>query len=135
MDIREELKSGGAYPTGPVSAWPQSRHESLLKNHKKPALAKSREPKVEVEMHVRPENQEMPGVTKMASGLLKSAGQAIRHGRVSEEVRNERYDMCKACPKFNPDSKRCASCGCFMEAKSWIGGDPNKLCPLKKWKR
>lgn len=72
---------------------------------------------------------------KMAKGLLKTAGQAFRHGKVSAEIREERYDTCKSCPFFIEDSKRCSDCGCFMEAKTWVGGDPNMLCPQKKWRR
>ena len=72
---------------------------------------------------------------KMAKGLLKTAGQAFRHGKVSAEIREERYDTCKSCPFFIEDSKRCSECGCFMEAKTWVGGDPNTLCPKQKWSR
>lgn len=72
---------------------------------------------------------------QMAKGLLKTGMQAVKNGRVTEEIRNERYDTCKACPFFIEDSKRCSECGCFMEAKTWIGGDPDLLCPKKKWSR
>ena len=75
------------------------------------------------------------GAGKMVGGLIKTAGQAMRHGKVSEVIRNERYDTCKACPAFIEGSKRCSECGCFMEAKTWVGGDPKMLCPLKKWER
>lgn len=75
------------------------------------------------------------GLGRMAKGLVRNVGQAIAHGKVSEEVRNERYETCKACPFFVEDSKRCSECGCFMEAKTWIGGDPNALCPKQKWGR
>ena len=71
----------------------------------------------------------------MAKGLVKTAGQALRHGKVSSEVREERYDTCKGCPLFDAKSKRCNDCGCFMEAKTWVGGDPDTLCPQKKWSR
>ena len=74
-------------------------------------------------------------VGKMAGGLLKTAGQALMNGKVSAEIREERYDTCKACPFFVKDSKRCSDCGCFMEAKTWVGGDPDVLCPQKKWRR
>lgn len=116
MDIREELKSGGVYPTGPVSAWPQERNEQLAAATGKPKQVKAT-------------------AGQMAGGFIKTAGQALRNGRVSKEVREERYDMCKGCPAFLEDSKRCSECGCFMEAKTWIGGDPKMLCPLKKWSR
>lgn len=75
------------------------------------------------------------GAGKMVGGLLKTAGQALRYGRVSEVIRNERYETCKACPAFVESSKRCSDCGCFMEAKTWVGGDPKMLCPQKKWER
>ncbi len=74
-------------------------------------------------------------VGKMAKGLMKTAGQAVLNGKVSKEIREERYDTCKSCPFFVEDSKRCSDCGCFMEAKTWVGGDPDFLCPQKKWKR
>jgi len=118
MDIREELKSGGAYPSGPVSAWPQERGEELNKRY-----FPKRQPAVKA------------GPAKMAKGLLKTAKQAIQYGKVSPEIREERYDTCKACPFFNSESKRCSDCGCFMEAKTWVGGDPDILCPQKKWSR
>ena len=121
MDIREELKSAGVYPSGPVSAWPEIRNNDLLRRASRGEAVHATKVKA--------------SAIKMASGLLKTAGQGIVHGRVSEEIRNERYDMCKACPAFIEDSKRCSECGCFMEAKTWVGGDPNMLCPLKKWSR
>jgi len=122
MDIQAELSCGGVAPTGPVSGWPQERHEALMA-----AAAKVGQPK--------PTPSSGPSVGKMARGLARSAGQALRNGRVSEEIRNERYDTCKACPMFNAKSKRCTDCGCFMEAKTWIGGNPDYLCPQKKWSR
>ena len=121
MDIREELKSAGAYPTGPCSAYPKSRNEKLMAQA---GVKQKKEPAVKG-----------PSVSKMAAGLARTAGQAFKHGRVSKEIREERYDTCKACPFFNEKSKRCNDCGCFMEAKTWVGGDPDMLCPQKKWKR
>ena len=112
MNLREELKSAGTYPTGPVSAWPRGRMEELLKANKVKAS---------------------PG--QMVKGALKTAASAVRHGKVSAEIREERYDMCKSCPFFLEDSKRCSECGCFMEAKTWVGGDPKSLCPKQKWER
>ena len=123
MNVREELKSAGVYPAGPVSAWPRSRHEELMAKAKQNAGTVKHATKVGA------------SAGKMASGLLRTAGQAIRNGKVSAEVREERYNTCKACPFFIEDSKRCTDCGCFMEAKTWIGGDPNMLCPQKKWSR
>jgi hypothetical protein len=121
MDVREELKSAGVYPTGPVSAWPQERNEWLYE-HATPSNVKHAT-KVKAS----------PG--RMAKGLAQAAGSVMRHGKVSSEVREERYNTCKGCPAFIEGSKRCGECGCFMEAKTWVGGNPDTLCPLKKWER
>lgn len=121
MNIREELKSAGVYPTGAVSAWPKERHDKLTDEMNKRAGKHATKVKASAK--------------EMVAGFSKVAGQAVRFGKVSKEIRNERYDTCKACPAFIEDSKRCSECGCFMEAKSWVGGDPKKLCPLKKWSR
>jgi hypothetical protein len=124
MDIREELKSGGAYPTGAVSAWPKKRHEELTK-----AMNKANPGNIAHSKKVKASPKEM------ITGLSKATGQAIRSGKVSAEIRNERYSTCKSCPSFIKDSKRCSECGCMMEMKTWIGGNPNTLCPLQKWSR
>ena len=142
MDIKEELKSAGVYPTGPCSAWPQDRNQELVKRL---TLQGKWEYEVGGE-RVTPEQvtenkrkkhatEVKVGLGEMAKGLANTAKQALVHGRVEQEIRDERYEMCKACPAFIEDSKRCSECGCFMEAKTWIGGDPEVLCPLKKWVR
>ena len=124
MDIREELKSAGAYPQGPVSAWPQERNDALMNQAKEGGGTRNKSA-----------TKVNASVSKMAGGLLKTAGQALRNGKVSKEIREERYDTCKACPFFVEDSKRCSECGCFREAKTWVGGDPDALCPKQKWSR
>ena len=118
MDLREEMKSAGVYPIGAVSAWPRERHQRLMES-----LGAPRKKEIQA------------SAGKMAKGLLRTAGQAIRNGKVTSEVREERYATCKACPLFDPQSKRCTDCGCFMEAKTWVGGDPDLLCPQQKWSR
>ena len=117
----EDLRSAGALPSGPVSAWPKERNVAgpEMKAHHKTV----KDPQIK------------PSIAGLAKGLGKVAMQGIRNGRVSDEVRNERYDICKACPAFRKKDKRCSDCGCFMEAKTWIGGDPDTLCPQKKWER
>jgi len=84
---------------------------------------------------VKHDTEVKASVGKMITGFSKAAGQAVRFGKVSAEIRNERFDTCKSCPSFIKDSKRCSECGCFMEAKTWLGGDPDTLCPRKKWSR
>lgn len=123
MDITKELSCDGVPPTGPVSAWPESRHRQLI------AKSQAANPR---QAHA---TRVTAGLGRMAKGLVSNVGQAIANGKVSEEIRNERYETCKNCPFFVEDSKRCSECGCFMEAKTWIGGDPNTLCPKQKWSR
>lgn len=141
IDLREELKSADTYPTGPCSALPRSRNLRLA------ALVSGISPDAtEAEMRTYNEDGELESVTvvnlrekptpgQMAIGLMKTAKQAVINGKVSSEIRNERYETCKACPSFDSSSKRCSECGCFMEAKTWVGGDPDRLCPLKKWEK
>lgn len=121
MNLAEELRSAGVLPTGPVSAWPQERNTQLFNSVGNGDVT-----------HAKKVNA---SASKMAAGLIKTAGQAMFNGKVSAEVREERYDICKQCPFFVEDSKRCSECGCFMEAKTWVGGDPDMLCPKKKWSR
>jgi hypothetical protein len=119
----EDFRSAGVLPTGPVSAWPRERHEDLFQQ------SAIEEPAVAHDKHVK------ATAGQMVRGLASSVTQVLSGGRVTEEIRDERYDTCKGCPHFIEESKRCSECGCFMEAKTWIGGDPKTLCPKKKWKR
>lgn len=116
MNLAEELRSAGVLPTGPVSAWPKERNDLLTKQET---------PQHATKVKATP--------MQMAQGLVRTAGAALANGRVTEEVRNKRYDVCKACPAFIEDSKRCSECGCFMEAKTWVNADAKILCPLNKW--
>ena len=115
----EVFRSAGTLPSGPVSAWPKDRHESLM--------AASRE-KVQATKVKASKGQ-------MLRGGIQVAAMGAQNGTVSPEIRNARYDTCKACPYFLADSKRCSECGCFMEAKTWINGDPDSLCPKQLWSR
>jgi hypothetical protein len=117
----EDLRSAGVLPTGPVSAWPKER------NVAGPGMRGAKEHKADPKIKAT--------VAGLARGLGKTALQGILNGKVSREVREERYDICKACSAFRKQDKRCSECGCFMEAKTFIAGDPDMLCPLKKWSR
>ena len=125
MDIKEELKSAGVYPTGPVSAWPKSRHDRLMSSH--PEAPKKR----------KPERAQVvkAGPLQMAKGLARTGLAAATGGKVDKAIRNARYETCKLCPSFIQKSKRCSECGCFMEAKTWINADKAILCPLNKWEK
>ena len=45
-------------------------------------------------------------------------------------TREERYNLCKACPHFQPKMKRCRLCGCFMKLKTKI---MFAECPDGRW--
>lgn len=126
MNLAEELACDGVYPSGPVSAWPRERNEKImtLLNPNKHKNGK-----------VNHATKVKASAKDMITGFSKATGQAVRFGKVSSEVRNERFNTCKGCPSFIEDSKRCSECGCNMQAKTWIGGDPKNLCPLQKWAR
>lgn len=51
-------------------------------------------------------------------------------GRVSEEVKKNRLDICSECPFLFKISKQCRKCGCFMPAKTEL---PHASCPIGKW--
>lgn len=61
--------------------------------------------------------------------LLKSK-ESPAGERVSEKVRNERFEICKACPKLIPITNQCMECGCFMKLKTKLSAS---TCPLGKW--
>lgn len=128
IDVKE-LISGGSEPVGPVSAWPKDRHEALIAQLNQAHNSGRSSTETRHDLHVKAQ------APAMAKGVLRAAGQFIQHGKVSNDIREERYAICKSCPHFIEDSKRCSECGCFMEAKTWIGGDPKLLCPKKKWER
>jgi len=120
------LACGDVLPSGPVCPWPQPQVTEILETMRAPKVLNA---KVVHDTAVK------ASISDMAKGLFKNAGYAIKNGRVNSEIREERYAVCKACPHFIEDSKRCSECGCFMEAKTWVGADPNVLCPKQKWSR
>lgn len=121
----EDLRSAGVLPTGPVSAWPQERNQAGPDIQKTEEAAKRQQQR---------DTMIKATTGEMARGFLKTATQAVMNGKVSKKIREERYEVCKACPHFIEENKRCSECGCFMEAKTWVAGDPNMLCPKHKWK-
>jgi len=72
---------------------------------------------------------------QQVKNLATTTKQAVTGGKVSQEIRDERFATCKGCPSLVQKTERCSECGCFMAAKTWINADPDKLCPLQKWAR
>ena len=121
----EDLRSAGVLPTGPCSAWPEYRNVAGPDMQGEP-------PKSINDVPVEHDTAVKASKGQMARNLVSSARHAM-NGRISFEIREERYNICKACPHFIESSKRCSECGCFMEAKTWLNADPDELCPKKKW--
>ena len=48
--------------------------------------------------------------------------------KVDSAKRQERMDICKACPQFQ--MKFCKMCNCLMPIKTWLF---EAECDLKKW--
>jgi RNA polymerase-binding transcription factor DksA len=48
----------------------------------------------------------------------------------TKEVRDERYAICKECPRLISITRTCKECGCFMALKTWL---KDASCPLDKW--
>ena len=115
---------------GPYCPWPKDeRHGGYIDpNHEI----------IEVKYYKASElmkKKKKPGFKDLVGNLGKSVKQAVQNGGVSEEIRSERLETCAACPAFDPKFRRCGECGCFMDVKAKIGGDPSLLCPLNKWLR
>ena len=51
-------------------------------------------------------------------------------GRVEDSVAEERFAICKECPKLIKKLNTCRECGCFMVEKVKL---PNAFCPIGKW--
>jgi hypothetical protein len=52
--------------------------------------------------------------------------------KTTDEIANQRYDICKACPEFINMTKQCKKCGCFMSLKVKLA---DAACPIDKWQK
>lgn len=50
--------------------------------------------------------------------------------KISKEEADQRFEICKMCPKLIQLTKQCIECGCFMPAKTTLEA---AKCPLGKW--
>jgi hypothetical protein len=49
---------------------------------------------------------------------------------ISDELHDERMEICRSCEFFIKASGQCKKCLCFMHAKTKI---PSAFCPEHKW--
>ena len=50
--------------------------------------------------------------------------------KADENISNERFSICKACPELIKLTSQCKKCGCFMNLKTTL---KIAKCPLGKW--
>ena len=101
----EDFRSAGELPRGPVSAWPQERHDNMM--------AKARVSQASTD-RVKQATEVKPGMRQMAGGLISAGKQALLNGKIDKQSREERMETCRQCPSFIKSSKRCSECGCYM---------------------
>ena len=73
--------------------------------------------------------QQGKNLAEFSFELIKNA---VRTGalQVSEEIKNQRLEICRECDKYDAKQIRCIECGCFLENKASFSLDS---CPLGKW--
>lgn len=49
---------------------------------------------------------------------------------VSDEIKENRMQICRECDHYDSEQIRCKECGCMLEYKTRFSLDS---CPLKKW--
>jgi hypothetical protein len=74
--------------------------------------------------------ERMAAAAKAQEAFIQSASDHIKQITVTDECREERYDICKSCEHFYSPTSTCKICGCFMSAKTYLS---EVECPLKKW--
>lgn len=130
----EDLSCDGTSPSGPICPWPKPPESTLVKIETSSETVRT-VVSADEQTKVLHDTVVKASLSKMAKGLFKSMEYAIKDGKVNPSIREERYDICKGCEHFIEATKRCSECGCFMEAKTWLGASPELLCPKNKWPR
>ena len=83
-------------------------------------------------------DDQAPGLVEQAGSLIKAVVNFAKSGfvRTSEEVLQQRLDICQACEYFrgivrgSDVSARCRKCGCNIGPKIMMASE---RCPLGKW--
>lgn len=77
-----------------------------------------------------------PSALKQMSNLFSSASAVAKdivNGNelfVSNEIRQNRMNVCLSCEWYDAEQVRCKSCGCFLEQKTQY---TSQSCPQNKW--
>ena len=91
------------------------------------------------------EENKLPPASQMVRNIAVDHWKSLKaflkgkHVIVPQDVAQERWEICKQCPKLlydetNPDTNkkdgRCTECGCFMNVKTHYA---TAECPIGKW--
>jgi len=85
------------------------------------------------------EEQKFPSIGEQTKNLAKFSLDLIKYIQknfgeksflVSDEVYNQRMEICKQCKSYCESEERCMECGCYLPAKAKVILDS---CPLQKW--
>lgn len=86
------------------------------------------------------EKEDYPSLIDQGKNLVKFSHKLINHIQkvssseeslsISDEIYNQRIEVCKTCPKYDKEQHRCKECGCFLEVKAKFIFEE---CPLQKW--
>jgi len=91
------------------------------------------------------EENKLPPASQMVRNIAVDHWKSLKaflkgkHVIVPQEIAEERWEICKKCPKLlydetNPDTNkkdgRCTECGCFMNVKCHYA---TAECPIGKW--
>ena len=117
----------------------------------KPKVTKDREATEEELKNIKESEDMLQGENKLppASQMVRNIAvdhwgslKAFLKGKhviVPQDIAQERWEICKQCPKLlydetNPDTNkvdgRCIECGCFMNVKVHYA---TAECPISKW--
>lgn len=76
---------------------------------------------------------EYPSFLQQGQNLINSAKEILTSNQpllVSDEIKEQRMNICRACDEYDASQVRCKKCGCFLLIKTTFSVDS---CPLQKW--
>ena len=83
------------------------------------------------------EEKQYPSIPQQGKNLAKFAWDVMKESLsnnnsllVSDEIYNERLEICKSCEWYDEEQNRCKECGCWLEHKARWSLDS---CPIGKW--
>ena len=82
------------------------------------------------------ENKNYPSLFQQGKNLAEFSFELVKHAltsgalQVSDEVQQQRMEICRSCEEYDESQVRCMKCGCFLEPKTRFALDS---CPSGKW--